>query len=75
MRGEISPDCIKVAPLDPRPLGLCMHLGKSVPKLVPSFSRRKIRLGVAHHGAPSRWSAPVKDVATERTGKVQKKRR
>lgn len=52
-----------------------MHLGKAVPKLVPSFSRRRIRLGVAHHGAPSRWSAPVKDVATERTGKVQKKRR
>jgi hypothetical protein len=51
-----------------------MHLGKAVPKLVPSFSRRKIRLGVAHHGAPSRWTAPVKEV-TERTGKVQKKRR
>ena len=25
------------------------------PKLVPSFSRRRIRLGVAHHGAPSAW--------------------
>jgi hypothetical protein len=52
-----------------------MHLGKAVPKLVPSFSRRRIRLGVAHHGAPSRWTAPVKDVAAERPGKPQKKRR
>ena len=52
-----------------------MLIGKALPKLVPSFSRRKIRLGVAHHGAPSRWTAPVKDVAAERTGKVQKKRR
>jgi hypothetical protein len=51
-----------------------MHFGKAVPKLVPSFSRRKIRLGVAHHGAPSSWTAPAKEV-TERTGKVQKKRR
>jgi hypothetical protein len=52
-----------------------MHLGKAVPKLVPSFSRRRIRLGVAHHGAPSRWVAPVKEAPSERTGKVQKKRR
>jgi hypothetical protein len=50
-----------------------MQLGKAVPKM--SFSTRRIRLGVSHHGAPSRWIAPVKDVAVERTAKVQKKRR
>ncbi len=52
-----------------------MHLGKSAPKLVPSFSTRRIRLGVSHHSAPSRWTAPAKDVVVERTSKVQKKRR
>ena len=52
-----------------------MHLGKAVPKLVPSFSRRRIRLGIAHHGAPSTWVAPVKEVTAERPGKVSKKRR
>ncbi len=51
-----------------------MQLGKAVPKM--SFSTRRIRLGVSHHGSPSRWTAPVKDVApVERAAKVQKKRR
>jgi hypothetical protein len=51
-----------------------MTFGKAVPKLVPSFMTRRIRLGVAHHGAPSGWVAPTKDTAVERT-KPQKKRR
>ncbi|MGN6104220.1 MAG: hypothetical protein ACTHU0_03880 [Kofleriaceae bacterium] len=38
-----------------------MHLGKSRPKIALSSSRRQFRLGVAHHGAPSTWTAPVKD--------------
>ena len=50
-----------------------MQLGKAAPKM--SFSTRRIRLGVSHHGSPSRWTAPTKDVAVERTTKVQKKRR
>ena len=43
-----------------------MHPGKSVrPKLElgVSFARRRIRLGVAHHGAPGAWVAPAKDTA------------
>jgi hypothetical protein len=52
-----------------------MHLGKAVPKLVPSFSTRRIRLGVSHSGVPSRWVAPVKEAPVERTTKAQKKRR
>jgi hypothetical protein len=51
-----------------------MHLGKAVPKLPMSFSTRRIRLGVAHHGAPSAWTAPTKDAGANRT-KQQKKRR
>jgi len=51
-----------------------MHLGKAVPKLAMSFSTRRIRLGVAHHGAPSAWTAPTKDAEPNRT-KPQKKRR
>lgn len=50
-----------------------MQLGKAVPKM--SFSTRRIRLGVSHHGSPSRWTAPVKEVAVDRAAKVQKKRR
>jgi len=48
-----------------------MVLGKTRPKI--SWSSRRIRLGVAHHGAPSTWIAPVKDRAAERT-KPGKKR-
>jgi hypothetical protein len=39
-----------------------------------SWQSRRIRLGVAHHGSPSAWAAPVKDQAAERT-KPHKKRR
>jgi hypothetical protein len=48
-----------------------MVLGKTRPKI--SWSSRRIRLGVAHHGAPSTWIAPVKDRTAERT-KPGKKR-
>ncbi len=41
-----------------------MHLGSKRPKI--SWSSRRIRLGVAHHGAPSAWTAPAKDVTQER---------
>jgi hypothetical protein len=51
-----------------------MHLGKARPKLALSCSTRRIRLGVAHHGAPSAWAAPTKDIPTERT-RPQKTRR
>jgi hypothetical protein len=51
-----------------------MQFGKAPLKLVPSFSRRRIRLGVAHHGAPSSWAPQSKETQTER-GKPQKKRR
>lgn len=54
-----------------------MTPGKAVPKLVPSFMRRQIRLGVSHAPAPSRWTAPTKETAVapvERT-RPQKKRR
>jgi hypothetical protein len=48
-----------------------MVLGKTRPKI--SWSSRRIRLGVSHHGAPSTWIAPAKDRTTERT-KPSKKR-
>ncbi len=51
-----------------------MLLGKARPKLALSFSTRRIRLGIAHHGTPSGWVAPVKDVAPDRA-KPQKKGR
>lgn len=51
-----------------------MLIGKAVPKLMPSFATRRIRLGVAHHGAPSGWVAPTKDVAVE-SPRPKKKRR
>jgi hypothetical protein len=41
-----------------------MHLGSKRPKI--SWSSRRIRLGVAHHGAPSSWVAPVKADVPER---------
>jgi hypothetical protein len=49
-----------------------MTLGKARPKL--SFTTRKIRLGVAHHGAPSTYTAPSKDAHAERArGKKQRR--
>jgi hypothetical protein len=37
------------------PYARSMQLGTKRPKI--SWSSRRIRLGVAHHGAPSAWSA------------------
>jgi hypothetical protein len=51
-----------------------MHLGIKRPKIGISWSSRRLRLGVAHHGAPSAWTAPTKEVPAERT-KPNKKRR
>jgi hypothetical protein len=48
-----------------------MLLGIKRPKV--SWSSRRIRLGVAHHGAPSAWTAPAKD--TSAGPKTPKKRR
>jgi hypothetical protein len=48
-----------------------MILGKPRPKI--SWSSRRIRLGVAHHGAPSSWVAPAKDRTPEQL-KPSKKR-
>ncbi|HEY4239702.1 MAG TPA: hypothetical protein VGM88_07800 [Kofleriaceae bacterium] len=54
-----------------------MTLGKARPKLLMSWSSRKLRLGVSHHGTASSWTAPTKDAAPaeNRGGKAQKKRR
>jgi hypothetical protein len=71
--GEISPGHPKVAPLDPPPLGLIMHLGSKHPKI--SWTSRRIRLGVAHHGAPSAWTAPTKDTAQPERKQQKKNRR
>lgn len=51
-----------------------MQLGKARPKLALSFSTRRIRLGVAHHGTPSAWAAPTKDLPAERTRPTKKRR-
>jgi hypothetical protein len=51
-----------------------MHLGKQLPKLTLSCSRPRIRLGVAHHGAPSAWTPQSKD-ERPRAKAVDKKRR
>lgn len=50
-----------------------MQLGKGSMKLAFSFSTRRIRLGVAHHGAP----APVQPVKqdTQRLAAPKKVRR
>jgi hypothetical protein len=38
-----------------------MHPSKARPsKLTLSCSHRRVRLGIAHHGAPSDWTAPAK---------------
>ena len=57
------PGLNKLARPDHRPLGLIMHLGSKAPKIGISWSSRRIRLGVAHHGAPSAWTPPVKEVS------------
>jgi hypothetical protein len=49
-----------------------MQLGMKRPKIGISWSSRRIRLGVAHHGAPSAWTAPAKEVSER---KPNKKRR
>jgi hypothetical protein len=49
-----------------------MHLGIKRPKI--SWSSRRIRLGVAHHGAPSAWTAPSKEVAGDRKMPNKKRR-
>jgi len=51
-----------------------MTFGKAVPKLAPSFTTRRIRLGVAHHGAPSGWVAPTKDTASGPVKQPKKRR-
>jgi hypothetical protein len=51
-----------------------MQLGTKRPKIGISWSSRRIRLGVAHHGAPSAWTAPAKEVS-ERKASAGKKRR
>lgn len=48
-----------------------MLLGKKGPKM--SFQTRRFRLGVAHHGAPSAWIPPAKEV-TEQPKKKKKHR-
>jgi hypothetical protein len=48
-----------------------MVLGKTRPKI--SWSSRRIRLGVSHHGAPSAWIAPAKDRTAERTKPIKKR--
>lgn len=50
-----------------------MLLGLKRPKI--SFTARRMRLGVAHHGAPSAWTAPAKDAAPERSKHPSKKQR
>jgi hypothetical protein len=49
-----------------------MHLGKARPKIALSCSHRRLRLGLAHHGAPSTWIAPIKEQHAE--GKRKKRR-
>jgi hypothetical protein len=48
-----------------------MHQGKARPKLElgVSFTRRRLRLSVAHHGAPGAWRAPTKDTAVAQAKK------
>jgi hypothetical protein len=48
---------------------------KARPKLSMSFSTRKIRLGVAHHGAPSTYTAPQKDFLPAPQARGKKPRR
>ena len=61
MREEISPVSRKIAAQIGDLYGECMTLGKARPKFALSFTTRRIRLGVANHGAPSAYTAPSKD--------------
>jgi hypothetical protein len=45
--------------------------GKSSMKLAFSFSTRRIRLGVAHHGAP----APIQPIKAEASTRIGKPKR
>ena len=54
------------------PSARSMQLGTKRPKI--SWSSRRIRLGVAHHGTPSAWTAVSKDTATERKQPGKKRR-
>jgi len=56
---ERYPPTGEVAVTDSYPYREDMVLGKPRPKI--SWSSRRIRLGVAHHGTPSSWTPPVKD--------------
>jgi hypothetical protein len=51
-----------------------MTLGKARPKLALSFSTRRIRLAVAHHGAPSTYTAPSKDLTPAPPAHKKKRR-
>jgi hypothetical protein len=69
---EISPAAQEVARAIHAAYRRDMHLGK-LPKLALTCSRRRIRIGVSHHGSASTWTAPAKDHAPDR--KANKKRR
>ena len=74
-REEISTLSQKIAALICDPYGECMTFGKTRPKLAMSFTTRRIRLGVAHHGAPSTYTAPSKDNRTAAPAQKKKQRR
>lgn len=46
-----------------------MTFDKARSKIALSFTTRRIRLGVAHHGAPSTYTAPSKDSPAPRVRK------
>jgi len=51
-----------------------MQLGIKRPKIaIGSWSSRRLRLGVAHHGTATSWQAPQKEVSERRP--ATKKRR
>jgi hypothetical protein len=49
-----------------------MHLATKRPKIGISWSSRRIRLGVAHKGAPSAWTAPAKEVSERKPAKKRR---
>ena len=74
-REEISALPRKIAVQICDPYGESMTFGKTRPKLAMSFTTRRIRLGVAHHGAPSTYTAPSKDKGTAPPAHKKQKRR